>query len=510
METRKTYRARNPLTGALLEPVYTESLPEKIDNACAAAAEAFVHFGKTSGAARAHLLNAIAEEILKLGDSLTEMAHRETGLPIARLQGERGRTVAQLQLFAQWVLEGSWVRAIIDTALPERQPLPKPDVRQMQVPLGPVAVFGASNFPLAFSVAGGDTASALAAGCPVVFKAHPAHPGTCELVAGAIKKAVAQQGLPPGVFEMVHGASNEVGSRLVQHPAIKAVGFTGSFAGGKALFDIAAKRPEPIPVYAEMGSVNPVFFLPEALDQRAAELAEKFATSITLGSGQFCTNPGVFALMNNAAGHSFVALLQQKLATTQVGPLLTTSIEQQYLKGVKHLAATAAVHPLTDVDELTVKPHLFTTAISAALQTTHITEEIFGPCSVGVFANSPAEMEAFASSLKGQLTATVHGTANDLKNFESLLEILQQRAGRIIINGFPTGVEVTHAMMHGGPFPATTDSRSTSVGTQAIYRFTRPVCFQDYPAELLPEALQNHNPLQIMRLVNGTYTREKI
>lgn len=309
---------------------------------------------------------------------------------------------------------------------------------------------------------------------------------------------------------MVHGASNEVGSRLVQHPAIKAVGFTGSFAGGKALFDIAAKRPEPIPVYAEMGSVNPVFFLPEALDQRAAELAEKFATSITLGSGQFCTNPGVFALMNNAAGHSFVALLQQKLATTQVGPLLTTSIEQQYLKGVKHLAATAAVHPLTDVDELTVKPHLFTTAISAALQTTHITEEIFGPCSVGVFANSPAEMEAFASSLKGQLTATVHGTANDLKNFESLLEILQQRAGRIIINGFPTGVEVTHAMMHGGPFPATTDSRSTSVGTQAIYRFTRPVCFQDYPAELLPEALQNHNPLQIMRLVNGTYTREKI
>ncbi len=504
-EMPRRYRATNPATGQQLAQEFVDATETEVAAACNAAASAFATYGKKNGADKAALLEAIATEIMNLGNALIEMAHEETGLPIARLQGERTRTVNQLCLFADIVREGSWVNAIIDKGDPTRQPLPKPDIRQMQIPLGPIAVFGASNFPLAFSVAGGDTASALAAGCTVVFKAHPAHPGTCQLVAAAIQKAVLEQGMPDGIFNMVHGLSHQVGSWLVQNPRIRAVAFTGSYTGGKALYDLAARRPEPIPVYAEMGSVNPIFFLPGALRQKGETLAKEFAASITLGTGQFCTNPGVFVMVKDDAAKAFVQYLKDSISAAVVGPMLTDGIRQQYLKGVQKLAENPAVNAVTTFITEQVRPQLFTTDSSSVQENNHLTEEVFGPCSMGIYADSIEDMVAFAQNLQGQLTATIHSIDEDVPNVVNLLETLQQKAGRIIFNGFPTGVEVTHAMVHGGPFPATTNSQSTSVGTHAIYRFTRPVCFQDFPEQLLPPELMNANPANISRKVNGSF-----
>jgi alpha-ketoglutaric semialdehyde dehydrogenase len=494
-----TFVGYNPAEEKDLTIHFYEAETEEVNEACKAAAAAFHPYKKLSDVERALFLETIALEIVNLGDSLLEMAQLESGLPLARLTGERGRTAGQLNLFAKMLREGSWVNAIIDTAQPDRQPLPKVDLRQMQIPLGAVAVFGASNFPLAFSVAGGDTASALAAGCPVVFKAHPAHPGTCEMVATAIAKAMEICNIPLGTFNLIQGASHQVGTTLVKNPNIKAVGFTGSFAGGKALFDIATAREEPIPVYAEMGSVNPVFFLPGILKEKGAALAKGFAGSITMGVGQFCTNPGMFITLANEEGHTFINDTKTELGVISVGPMLTSGIKNNYLKGVAHLSNVAGVQISTEKDTSEVKPQLFITDIKSIENNPDIVEEVFGPCSVGVVAENKNELLKLAKNLKGHLTATVHGTPQDLVEYAELLNILEDKAGRIVING-------THAMVHGGPYPSTTDSRSTSVGTTAIYRFTRPVCFQDFPNNLLPDALKDGNPLKIHRLINSVNT----
>ncbi len=481
----QSFTGFNPATGEPLLPVFYEADPAEIDQAAVLAEQAFQTYRKTGGADKALFLDAIAEEILALDSELIETACLETALPEARIIGERGRTVGQLRLFSAMLRDGTWKNEIIDPAQPDRQPLPKPDLRQVQIPIGPVAVFGASNFPLAFSVAGGDTVSALAAGCPVVFKAHPAHPATCELVGRAILKAAARTGMPEGVFSMIQGISHEVGMRLVQHPQIKAVGFTGSFKGGKALFDLAARRPEPIPVYAEMGSSNPVFFLPRALEKNTDRLAQAFANSVTLGTGQFCTNPGLFvALKSNEA---FLTAVAEQLNKITVGPMLTAGIRQAFLQGIDDLTKQDGIALVTPVLPEDVAPTLLKTTVSKAIAQPRFTEEVFGPSTIGIIAEDKQAVLAFAKSLQGHLTATIHGTEEDIEEYKELAEILTWKVGRLIFNGFPTGVEVSPAMVHGGPFPATTNSRSTSVGTAAIYRFTRPVCFQDFPEGLQGE-----------------------
>lgn len=478
---KQTFTGFNPVTGEPLSTVFYEATATEIDRAVVLSDQAFQRYRKIKGTEKAHFLEAIAEELLALDSALIETASLETALPVARITGERGRTVGQLRLFAALLREGKWENEITDPADPDRQPLPKPALRQVQIPIGPVAVFGASNFPLAFSVAGGDTASALAAGCPVVFKAHPAHPATCELVGRAILQAVSKTGMPNGVFSMVHGISHEVGMQLVQQTLIKAVGFTGSFRGGKALFDLAVRRPEPIPVYAEMGSTNPVFFLPGALQKNAAGLAQAFANSVTLGTGQFCTNPGLFVALRS--DQSFVNQIVEHLDKIPAGAMLTSGIRQAFLQGIARLKEQEGVNSLTAAQPAEqVAPTLLVTTVAHAIAEPGVTEEVFGPSTVGIIAEDKAAVLAFAKSLQGHLTATIHGTDADLEEYKELVDILILKVGRLVFNGFPTGVEVSPAMVHGGPFPATTDGRSTSVGTTAIYRFTRPVCFQDMPA----------------------------
>ena len=406
---------------------------------------------------------------MALGDELIQSACAESNLPEARITGERGRTTGQIQAFADFISNPLWKKEIHDPAMPDRAPLPKPDLFQTQIPLGPVAVFGASNFPLAFSVAGGDTISALAAGCPVIFKAHPAHPKTGNLVGSAISKAVASCGLPAGVFALIHGSSHEVGSHLVQHPAITAVGFTGSYRGGKALYDLAVRRPQPIPVYAEMGSVNPVILLSDKIAKDPAALAAGLAGSVCLGVGQFCTNPGLLILHKKDA--SFLDLLAAELDKLPLGTFLTPGIAAAYTSGVANLAKHAKKLTSRELPS----PALF--VADAATLNREILEEVFGPCTVAILVENEAEMRTFIESLDGQLTGTIHGTKAEIS--EELVDALLQKVGRLLFNGFPTGVEVSGAMVHGGPFPATTDSRSTSVGTQAIYRFVRMVCLQN-------------------------------
>jgi len=504
-----TFRGTDPATGQALSTVFYEASPAEINAAVDKAQAAFWTYRKLSDARRALFLEAIATEILALGDLLIQTAMSESALPEARLIGERGRTIGQLKLFAALLREGSWVGARIDHAQPERQPAPKPDLRQMQIALGPVGIFGASNFPLAFSVAGGDTASALAAGCPVVFKAHPAHPSTSELVGKAIISAAHQCGLPDGTFSLIHGATTAVGMALVQHPLITAIGFTGSFRGGKAIYDAAVQREIPIPVYAEMGSTNPVFLLPGALRERGSELAKGLAGAITLGVGQFCTNPGVFVHQRSPESQLFTEQLASTMRQLSGGFLLTEGIRQAYLNGLNTLTGAGALLEAqgTTTSERQVSPTLWQTDVPTALAQPQLTEEVFGPSSMGIVAQDRAEMLHFAASMTGHLTATIHGTPADLAEYAELVDILSIKVGRVIINGFPTGVEVSHAMIHGGPYPATTDSRSTSVGTAAIFRFTRPVCYQGFPAELLPEALQTDNPLNIWRLVDGEWVK---
>ncbi|MCY7351848.1 MAG: aldehyde dehydrogenase (NADP(+)) [Cytophagaceae bacterium] len=505
------FQGINPATGEKLPLIFHEATLDEVARAVEKAAVASESYRRKSGVEKADFLEKIAVEILSLGDELIQTAAAETALPEARLQGERGRTVGQLRLFAELLREGSWLDARIDTAQPARLPAAKPDLRQMQRPLGPVGVFGASNFPLAFSVAGGDTVSALAAGCPVIFKAHPAHPATCELVAGAISRAAENCGLPDGVFSLVQGAGTEVGMTLVQHPLLKAVGFTGSFRGGKALYDAAVRRPEPIPVYAEMGSTNPVFILPGALRERGESLASALAGSITLGVGQFCTNPGVFVVPDLPETAPFVRSVAEKLSATAPGFMLTGGIRQAYERGIGQLQRVSGTERLTAstpaVESGAVTAQLLRTTAKTAMANPELTDEVFGPASLTIVADDKMQTLAFARSLHGHLTATVHGTPDDLNEYADLIEILETKVGRVVINGFPTGVEVAHAMVHGGPYPATTDSRSTSVGTSAIRRFTRPVCYQDFPENLLPDELKNNNPLDIWRLLDGTWTK---
>ncbi len=506
-----TFKADNPSLGISVEPEFFEASPTEITDAIIKAESAFEMYRNKSGIEKAIFLETISEEIIALGDVLIQRCMMETGLPEARLTGERGRTVNQLKLFAQLLREGSWVNARIDTAEPDRKPLPKPDVRSMFRPLGPVGIFGASNFPLAFSVAGGDTTSALAAGCPVVFKAHPAHPGTCEMIAHAINNAIVRCKLPHGVFSMVHGRSVDVGLAIVKHPLIKAIGFTGSYRGGKAIFDEAHKREVPIPVYAEMGSTNPVFILPGALKEKNEIIARDLATSVTQGVGQFCTNPGLVLVEKSKESVEFKNMLSKNISETSSGVMLTKAIQENYDRGLTKLKSTAGVSVASRGKEEGSGYR----GVSSLLETTStnfikdhgLEEEVFGPSTLLITAENREHLIQSARKLQGHLTATVHGTDQDLKDYEELISILEQKVGRIIFNGYPTGVEVCHSMVHGGPFPATTDSRTTSVGTDAIVRFARPVCYQGFPNSVLPDELKDENPLKIMRLVNGERKR---
>jgi NADP-dependent aldehyde dehydrogenase len=499
-----TMKAIDPARNVELEPAFGLGGNAELSRACELAGAAFDTYRETGLEQRARFLETIADRIMDLGPALIERAMLESGLPQARLEGERGRTCNQLRLFAKVVRDGRWQSATLDSALPERTP-PRSDLRLRKIGLGPVAVFGASNFPLAFSVAGGDTASALAAGCPVVVKAHPAHLGTSELVAKAVQKAAIECDMPEGVFSMVIGAGVEIGQNLVSHPAIKAVGFTGSRQGGLALLRSAAARKEPIPVYAEMSSINPVFLLPGALE--SATLPQAFADSLTLGAGQFCTNPGLLIGLDGAALQRFVdsaaAALQGKGAST----MLTPGIHQAYVNGVTALGKQAGVKLLaqgkTAEMPCAAQAYLYEVDAKAFLANPALEAEIFGPSSLLVRCADEAEMLAVAEHVEGQLTATVHATAADRALAAKLMPALERKVGRILFNGFPTGVEVSHAMVHGGPFPSTSDSRSTSVGASAIDRFVRPVCYQDVPSYLLPESLADDNPQKIARVVNG-------
>jgi NADP-dependent aldehyde dehydrogenase len=503
--SREAIRAINPATDIALEPAYAGGTAEHVEHACALAWSAFDTYRETPLAARAEFLESIANEIEALGDELIERAMAETGLPRPRIQGERGRTCHQLRTFARTVRAGEWLDVRVDSAQPDRQPLPRSDLRQRQVPLGPVAVFGASNFPLAFSVAGGDTASALAAGCPVIVKAHSAHPGTGELVGRAVAKAVQQCGLPDGVFSLLYGSGREVGIALVRDPRIKAVGFTGSRSGGIALCQAAQARPEPIPVYAEMSSINPVYLFPAALNARGDALAQGFVASLTQGAGQFCTNPGlVIAVAGQALDH-FIDNAANLLQRSAAQVMLTPGISKAYDDGVSALAKQAHVagKGLAAQGPNQGQAHLFATHAKDFLANHSLQAEIFGAASLIVQCANADEVRQVSEHLEGQLTATLHLDDDDLETARALLPTLERKAGRLLVNGWPTGVEVCDAMVHGGPFPATSDSRTTSVGTAAILRFLRPVCYQDFPDSLLPMALQHGNPMLLRRLLDG-------
>ena len=462
-----------------------------VDQAVQAAESAFYEFSATSRAERAAFLNTIAEEIEARAEAVTQIGTSETGLPTARLEGERGRTCGQLRLFAQHILEGEYLDRRHDQALPERQPLPRADLRLMQRPIGPVAVFGASNFPLAFSTAGGDTASALAAGCPVVVKGHSAHPGTGEIIAEAIHAAIQKCDMPAGVFSLIQGGNREVGSALVQHPLMKAVGFTGSLAGGRALFDLCAARPEPIPFFGELGSVNPMFLFENAISNRGEALAKGWAGSLTMGAGQFCTNPGIAVLIKGEAAEKFVTTAKEALASVPAQTMLTDGIADAYRSGQKRIAESAGVREVlaTSCDLRDATPYLYQTTAKEWLANEALAEEVFGPLGVIVIAEDQAEMLAIASSLEGQLTCTLHLDDADIDSAKRFMPILERKAGRVLANAFPTGVEVCDSMVHGGPYPASTNFGATSVGTMAIRRFLRPVCFQDIPTALLPQDL---------------------
>ncbi len=497
------FTAYHPGDGRILDPIYTSATATDVERAVTHAVAAAEVLAQTSGRERAVLLRAIADGIDASSSALIDRAHRETALPGPRLTGEVARTSNQLRLFADVLEEGSWVSARIETADPTRTP-PRPDLRSMLRPLGPVAVFGASNFPLAFSVAGGDTASALAAGNPVLVKAHPAHPGTSEIVGNIISQAVSQAGLPGGVFSLLFDSGHAIGSALVQHPEIKAVAFTGSFRGGRALMDLAARRPIPIPVYAEMGSTNPVFVLPGALAERAAALATGLHASFTLGGGQFCTKPGlVFAEATH--GRAFTDALRNAVESTPAFSLLSDGISKTYTHALLARQPLVTAQGTSANAGFSVRGALLETTGDAFLADDHLAEEVFGPITLLVHCTSREQMLDAARALAGHLTATVLGTDQDLAGHADLLRILETRVGRVICNAFPTGVEVNHAMVHGGPYPATSDGRSTSVGSQAIFRFTRPVCYQGMPDVLLPPALQDANPLRILRLNNGSW-----
>lgn len=502
------FQAIDPATGAALDPVFGRASTQDVDVACTLAAQAFDDYRNRTLDARATLLDTIADRLLALGDTLIARCVAESGLPRTRVEGERARTVAQLRMFAQVVRDGAFLGARIDPAQPDRQPSPRADLRLQNVALGPVAVFGASNFPLAFSVAGGDTASALAAGCPVVVKAHPAHPGTSALVGHAIREAVDACGMPDGTFSLLFDDGHDVGVALVRHPRIQAVGFTGSRAGGVALMTLAAARPQPIPVYAEMSSVNPVLLFPHALDARADVIGRAFAASLTLGTGQFCTNPGLIVGIDGPALRRFEAAAAATLADLPATAMLTPGIHAAYDSAVERLATHAAVERLAggaaggDIRHAG-RAALFATRADDFARHAELHDEVFGPAALVVRCPSLDAMHALVERLEGQLTVALHLDERDRDAACAFMPLLERRAGRILVNGFGTGVEVVHAMVHGGPYPATSDGRSTSVGSAAIGRFLRPVCYQDVPDGLLPDALRDGNPLNVPRSIDG-------
>ncbi|MCG5055302.1 MAG: aldehyde dehydrogenase (NADP(+)) [Myxococcales bacterium] len=504
-----TFEAFDPATRTALPFVYPEATAAEVDRAAAAAEAAFDPFRALPGEKRGAFLEAVAQRIEALGADLIETAHKETGLPVARLEGERARTLGQLRIFAELARTQSWVGARIDRGDPERKPLPRPDVRSHFVPVGPVVVFGASNFPLAISTAGTDTVSALAVGCPVIVKAHPSHPGTSDLLATAFVQAARDTGMPAGVFSMLHGRSVELGRRLVEHPAVTAVAFTGSAKAGRALFDLAAARPCPIPVYAEMGSVNPVFVLPDALAQRGPTIASQFVQSLTMGVGQFCTNPGLVFACEGPALAAFVDALANPVASFAPSTMLNAGICQAFEAGVAKLESTAGVKLVTR-SQAAAAPgqaggHVFQVPWRVFKATPHLAHEVFGPISVLVTCESVEEMLEAARGLEGQLTATIHTTDDEHDLFSRLAFALEPKVGRLVVNGFPTGIEVCAAMHHGGPYPATTHGHFTSIGHAALYRFVRPVAYQNHPPALLPPSLRDDNPLGLTRVVNGRY-----
>jgi len=504
--TSEVFTAFDPTTGTAVEPPFYSATLDELNRAVALADQARIPYGNLPGRQRAVFLRKIADNIDELGETLIQRASLETSLPNARFIGERGRTCSQLRMFADLLDEGSWVDARIDHAIPDREPLPKPDVRSMLRPVGPVAVFCASNFPLAYSVAGGDTASALAAGCPVIVNAHIAHPGTAELVGIAIANAAKECGMPEGVFSLLFSSGYEIGQALVKHPAMKAVGFTGSRRGGRALMDIAAARPEPIPVYTEMSSVNPTFILPSAVKERGDAIVAGLHAAVTGGVGQFCTKPGLVFIPGDEASDVFVSKVRGLMTSTQPSPLLTGGIKNAYVaaneKRETEVQVTAANNQ-SNLNGFAVNPSVFETSAVEFLNTPELNEEIFGPTTLLIRSNDHDDLIKIANALEGQLTASIHGTDDDLTEHADLIACLETKVGRLIFNGFSTGVEVCPSMVHGGPYPATSDGRSTAVGTRAITRFARLVCYQNFPDAALPEELKEGNPLSILRMVDS-------
>jgi alpha-ketoglutaric semialdehyde dehydrogenase len=504
-----TFKTFNPILNIENELTFYEASNDELEEAVNLASIAFKEFRKTTGKQKALFLNTIADEILALDDLLIETYCSETGLPAGRAKGERGRTIGQLRNFANLVAEGSWVEASIDTADPERTPAPKPDLRKMLIPLGPIVVFGASNFPLAYSTAGGDTAAAFAAGCPVIVKSHPMHAGTGELVASAIVKATIATGMPSGVFSNLNSSGIAVGVDLVKHPKVKAVGFTGSIKGGRALLDLAAKREEPIPVFAEMGSVNPVVILPEALHKNGKNLAKTYAGSITLGTGQFCTNPGLLLGIKSAELTAFIQNLGKEILQIQPSVMLHPTIIGAYEANKDNTIAQNNIEVVAQYND-EVQPNFAQQVITTVegqtfLDNSSLHQEVFGPFSMVVQCKDTRQLEEIISQLEGQLTGTIIAENDEIVSHSKIIEALQNRVGRIIYNGVPTGVEVSPSMVHGGPYPSSTDSRFTAVGINSIKRWVRPFSFQDWPNSLLPDELKDENPLGISRHEDGVY-----
>ena len=510
----KIFKTFNPVLNIENQWNIIEASSEEANKATELAAEAFKIYSKTSGSRKAEFLRAIADEIEVLGDELLEVYSSESGLPNGRAIGERGRTLGQLRAFANHVEQGYWVEASIDTAQPDRQPIPKVDLRKMNVALGPVVVFGSSNFPFAFSTAGGDTAAALAAGCPVIVKSHPMHAATGEMVSSAVVKAAEKTGMPNGVFSNLNSSDIEVGQALVQHPNVKAVGFTGSIRGGRALYDLAAQRDEPIPVFAEMGSINPVVILPNALNNRAEDLAKTYAGSITLGTGQFCTNPGLIIGLKSEGLTRFVNTLAEDIVKVEPSCMLHPNIVGAYETNKANALSQNGLQVLADYED-EVKPNYARQVVTTVegetfLNNPTLHHEVFGPFSLVVSCENKEQLETIVSNLEGQLTGTIISDDNEIADYTSVVNALQNRVGRIIFNGVPTGVEVCPSMLHGGPYPASTDSRFTAVGVDSIKRWVRPFSYQDWPNDLLPDELKNENPLGILRRVNGNQSKDEI
>lgn len=510
----KIFKTFNPQLNVENPWQITEATADEIQLATTIANKAFLSFQKCSGKEKALFLRTIAEEIMALGDALLDVYCQESGLPRGRAEGERGRTIGQLNAFADLVAEGSWVEATIDTAIPDRQPLPKVDIRKMMRPLGTVVVFGSSNFPFAYSTAGGDTASALASGCPVIVKSHPMHAGTSEMVASAVIKAAQKTNMPEGVFSNLNSSGIEVGVQLVQDPLVKAVGFTGSIKGGRALYDLAAQRSEPIPVFAEMGSINPVVILPEALKQNSSKWASACAGSVTLGAGQFCTNPGLILGIKSKDLSNFTDQLASEILKIDPICMLNPSIHKNYELNNQTLSSQQGVEIVATYDgnnkENYASQKILTVSGKVFLENTVLHREVFGPFSIVVQCENEAELVAIINKLEGQLTGTIIAEDNEIENHLEVIEALGNRVGRIIFNGMPTGVEVCPAMVHGGPYPSSSDSRFTAVGIDAIKRWVRPFSYQNWPNTMLPEALQNENPLGLSRLVNNVQTNDTI